>query len=229
MGQQTIDHFDGYIEHLGGTARPVSDEQIDKVVRLTKESGTWVVPTMVVWENLFGDTPNETVRTYPGLRYLPQELVRGWIDSHQRRLTNPEFDRAAARHLVENRMRLLRAMHQAGVRILFGTDAPQQFSVPGFSIHLEMQRMREAGMTPYDILRTATANAGQYFQDKDSFGTVSPGQRADLVLLKANPLEDIQSVAQQAGVMIRGRWLPEQEIKSRLDQIAAQYARDGEQ
>jgi imidazolonepropionase-like amidohydrolase len=220
-GQQTIDHFDGYLEYLDGTTRPVNDERIAEVVKLTKESGAWVVPTMVVWENLFGDTPTETVRTYAGLQYLPQELVSNWIESHGRRLTNPQFDRVGTRHLVENRMRLLRAMHEGGVRILFGTDAPQQFSVPGFSIYREMQRMRQAGMTPYDILRTATSSAGEYFKDKDSFGMIAPGQRADLVLLNANPLETLENVSQQAGVMVRGRWLPEEEIKSRLEKIAS--------
>lgn len=109
------------------------------------------------------------------------------------------------------------------VRILFGTDAPQQFSVPGFSIYREMQRMHEAGMTSYEILRTATANAGEYFEDKDTFGVIGPGRRADLVLLKANPLEDVANISQQAGVMVRGRWLSEKEIQSRFSQIATAY------
>lgn len=228
MGQQTIDHLDGYIDYLDGTAGPASDEKIEEIVQLTKETGTWVVPTMVVWENLFGETPTGTVQTYDGLRYLPPDLVAGWVESHRGRVSGTGFDRIAARHRIENRMRLLRAMHEGGVRILFGTDAPQQFSVPGFSIYREMHRMGEAGMTPYDILRTATANAGEYFKDKDSFGTVAPGQRADLVLLKANPLEDISNVSRQAGVMVRGRWLPETEIQSRLGEIADAYERDEE-
>ena len=151
-------------------------------------------------------------------------MVAGWIESHRRRLASTGFDRVAAQYRIENRMRLLRAMHEGGVRILFGTDAPQQFSVPGFSIYREMQRMNEAGMTPYAILRTATAAAGEYFQDKDAFGTIAPGQRADLVLLKKNPLVDIANVSQPAGVMVRGRWLPEQEIQARLAKIAAVYA-----
>jgi imidazolonepropionase-like amidohydrolase len=125
-------------------------------------------------------------------------------------------------------MQLLRAMNQGGVQILFGTDSPQQFSVPGFSIYREMQRMLQAGMTPAEILRTATANAGEYFKDKDTFGMVAPGHRADLVLLKANPLEDIANVSQQAGVMVRGRWLPEGEIQSRLRRIAADYRQSDE-
>jgi hypothetical protein len=227
-GQQTVDHLDGYIEYLGGMSGPVSDEKFAEVVKLTKDSGAWVVPTMVVWENLFGDTPTETVVSYDGLKYLPPDLVKRWTDSHRRRTSGAGFDRVAARHLVENRMRLLRAMNEGGVKILFGTDSPQQFSVPGFSIYREMQRMQQAGMTPYQILRSATAAAGDYFKDKDKLGTIAVGQRADLVLLKANPLDDISAVSQQAGVMVRGRWHSEQELSSRLNEIATGYKSEGE-
>jgi hypothetical protein len=223
-GQQTVDHLDGYIEYLGGDAGPVSDEKLAEVVKLTKQSGTWVVPTMVVWENLFGDTPTDSVVTYDGLKYLPPALVKNWTDSHRRRTSGAGFNRAAAHFRIENRMRLLHAMNEGGVKILFGTDSPQQFSVPGFSIYREMQRMQQAGMTPFQILRSATAAAGEYFQDKDKLGMIAAGHRADLVLLKANPLDDIANVAKQAGVMVRGRWLSEKDIAARLDQIASDYA-----
>jgi hypothetical protein len=228
-GQQTIDHLDGYIEYLDGAAGPVSNEKLAEVVKLTKDSGAWVVPTMVVWENLFGDTPTDIVIHYDGLKYLPPDLVKRWTDSHRRRTEGAGFDRVAARFRIENRMRLLRAMNEGGVKILFGTDSPQQFSVPGFSIYREMQRMQQAGMTPHQIFRSATAAAGEYFKDKDKFGAIAEGHRADLVLLKANPLEDIANMSQQAGVMVRGHWHSEQEIESRLKDIAAGYETGGKQ
>ena len=78
-------------------------------------------------------------------------------------------------------------------------------------------------MSAQQILHSATAAAGEYFKDKDRFGKIAVGQRADLVLLKANPLDDMANVSQQAGVMVRGRWLSEQDIASRLQQIAAGY------
>jgi imidazolonepropionase-like amidohydrolase len=121
----------------------------------------------------------------------------------------------------------LKALNDGGVKILFGTDAPQQFSVPGFSIHREMKAMAAAGMTPHEILKSATKNVGDYFKDKDKFGTLAVGHRADLVLLEANPLDDISNVAKRAGVMVRGRWLAEKEIQERLAKIAASHsARD---
>ena len=80
--------------------------------------------------------------------------------------------------------------------------------------------MTDAGMRPFDILRSATANVGEYFKDKDRFGVIAPGTRADLLLLEANPLEDASNVAKRSGVMVRGRWLAEREIQTRLEKIA---------
>ncbi len=122
---------------------------------------------------------------------------------------------------MQNRTRILAAMHERGVRLLLGSDAPQQFNVPGFSIHHEMRSMAAAKMTPYDVLRTGTAAAGEYLGPRgEPFGTVAVGQRADLILLDADPLASLDHVARRAGVMVRGRWLPEAEIQTRLAAMA---------
>jgi imidazolonepropionase-like amidohydrolase len=105
-----------------------------------------------------------------------------------------------------------------------GTDAPQQFSVPGFSLHREMSRMTEAGMSPYEVLVTGTRNVGEYFANEDDFGTIEVGKRADLLLLRANPLDSTANVAQLDGVMVRGQWLPRAELDARLEAVADAYA-----
>jgi len=107
--------------------------------------------------------------------------------------------------------------------VLFLYVANGVINVPGFSIHHEMQRMVEAGMSPYDVLRSGTAAVGRYLWDQDYFGFVAIGQRADLLLLEANPLEDVGNVADRTGVMLRGRWLPEEDLQARLEEIAATY------
>jgi imidazolonepropionase-like amidohydrolase len=76
-------------------------------------------------------------------------------------------------------------------------------------------------MSPYQILKSGTANAGEYFKNEDSFGTIAPGKRADLLLLEANPLDDVGNLSKIAGVMARGRFLPASEIATRLEAIAA--------
>ena len=86
-----------------------------------------------------------------------------------------------------------------------------------------MKRMADAGMSQYEILKSGTANVGQYFKAQDDFGTIAVGKRADLILVDGNPLQDLANAERRSGVMIRGRWIPEADIQSRLRQIAAAY------
>ena len=121
-------------------------------------------------------------------------------------------------------MRILKALDEGGARMLLGSDAPQQFNVPGFSIHREMQRMADAGMSAYSIVRSGTTNVGEYFKAEGDFGTVAVGKRADSILVDANPLQSVEHLAKRSGVMVGGRWLPASDIQKRLDEIAARSA-----
>ncbi|HEX6160542.1 MAG TPA: amidohydrolase family protein [Thermoanaerobaculia bacterium] len=219
MGQETFDHIDGYVEALQGDQGPVDETKLAALVKKSKEAGVWIVPTSALWEVLMGTIPLETLRSYDELRYVTPATVENWSKAFNDRLG--QLPRTAATNIVRNRVRILRALHEGGVRILMGTDAPQQFSVPGFSLHRELLRMREAGMSNYDILRSGTVTVGDYFAKQDSFGTIEPGKRADLVLLDANPLADIANVARINGVMVRGRWLSRAAIDEGLKRIDA--------
>lgn len=223
MGQETIDHVDGYIEYLNGDAAPVDETKLADVVRRTKSANAWIVPTMALWETLIGLTDLETLTAMPELRYAPPQQVEQWKTAHRNRLNSPNFDRKKAEWIAKNRMRILKALDDGGVRILLGTDAPQQFSVPGFSIHREMAHMVKCGFTPYRIIQSGTKNVGDYFKSKDNFGTIEAGKRADLILVEGNPVKDVANIAKRAGVMLRGQWLPESEIRMRLDGIAASW------
>ncbi|HEX6746963.1 MAG TPA: amidohydrolase family protein [Longimicrobium sp.] len=223
MGQETFDHIDGYVEALDGEEGPVDDARLAEVVRRTREAGAWVVPTMALWEVLYNTADLDSLRAYPELRYVPRQQVEAWISAFRQRAASPQFDAAASRNVIANRLRILGALHRGGARILMGTDAPQQFSVPGFSLHRELRRMSAAGMSPFAILASGTRSVGEYFRGQDRFGTVAAGQRADLLLLDANPLADVANVSRIAGVMARGRWLPRAEIDAGLERIAAAY------
>jgi imidazolonepropionase-like amidohydrolase len=82
--------------------------------------------------------------------------------------------------------------------------------------------MARAGLTPYEILRSATKNVGEYFRDKDKFGTITVGSRADLILLEKNPLKGVANIANPLGVMVRGRWLSQEDIRQKLTAISQQ-------
>ncbi|HEY5611767.1 MAG TPA: amidohydrolase family protein, partial [Thermoanaerobaculia bacterium] len=220
MGQETFDHLDGFVEYLEGDKGPVDEGKLAYITQRTVEAGAWVVPTMALWETLLCHADLKALQSYPELRYVPKKQVEQWSAAFQARMANPQFDAAVSRQIVENRMKVLRALNEGGVKILMGTDAPQQFSVPGFSLHRELERMAAAGMTPYDILLSGTVNVGRYFAASDRFGTIEKGSRADLLLLDANPLADIRNVSKIAGVMARGRWYSREAIGKRLAAIA---------
>jgi imidazolonepropionase-like amidohydrolase len=224
MGQETFDHLDGFAEQLDGLTKPVDPKALQELVGRTKKAGAWVVPTMVVWETLRGPVTLESRTGLPELKYLPRQQVTQWTGALEKRLKSAEFNAAEAKVYIDNRMQILRALHAGGVGVLLGSDAPQQFNVPGYSIHREMQRMADSGMSPFDIIRSGTANVGEYFKSQDSFGTIASGKRADLILVDADPLRDVRNIARQSGVMVKGRWLPQPDIDRRLAQIAAANA-----
>ena len=100
---------------------------------------------------------------------------------------------------------LTRQLHDAGVKLLAGTDASQPFVYPGFSLHEELQLLVRSGLTPLEALRTATYNPAEYFSATDSLGTVAKGKVADMVLLDANPLVDIGNTRRIAAINANGR------------------------
>jgi imidazolonepropionase-like amidohydrolase len=223
MGQETFDHIDGYAELLEAEEGPVDEKKLAAIVKKSKDAGVWIVPTSALWEVLFATTPLDTLKSYDELKYVSQASVDQWSGAYQQRLT--QIPRPAAKNISAGRTRILRALHEGGVKILMGTDAPQQFSVPGFSLHRELLLMRGAGMSPYEILKSGTVNVGQYFAKQDSFGTIEPGKRADLVLVDANPLTDVGNVAKISGVMVRGRWLDRAALDAGLAKIEAKHKR----
>jgi imidazolonepropionase-like amidohydrolase len=180
---------------------------------------------MMLWETIIGAAKAEELEALPELKYTPRQTVQNWRVSYRRKAFAPDFSAARAKQIAENRKVLLKALADGGVKILFGTDAPQQYSVPGFSIHREMKAMKDVGMSNFAILQSATKNVGDYYQTVDKLGQVAPGHRADLVLLTGNPLEGLENVMRRAGVMVRGKWTPEAEIQARLTQIAESAAK----
>jgi imidazolonepropionase-like amidohydrolase len=114
---------------------------------------------------------------------------------------------------------IVRQFHAAGVGLLVGTDAMNTGVVPGTSAHDELEDLVAAGLTPYQALRAATVNAARFLATPGDSGTVAVGQKADLVLLVANPLDQIGNSRRIAGVMVRGRWLPRTAIAKMLREV----------
>jgi len=239
-GQASIDHLDRYIEFLApgwqdmpgrqagffgsGLVDLADTSRIPEAVERTLAAGTWNVPTLSLVEHLASPEHPEQMIQRPEMLYMPKEVLDRWVQAKKDYAARPDFRPEAATRLVEIRRQLVKALHDAGAPIALGSDAPQFFNVPGFSVHYEMAMMVAAGLTPYEVLVTGTRNPAAYFGMPEAFGTVQPGRRADLVLLEANPLQDVANVQRRAGVMVRGHWLPEPLIQERLSAIATGVA-----
>lgn len=222
LGSRTIDHLDGYMTALGGMTEPVDAESMRPLARLTRAHGVGVVPTQALWETIIGAGDVEQLMAYEELKYVPQQIREGWIRYAQNPSSAYATTETAAVH-AENRQRLLRVLHEEGVEILLGTDAPQLFSVPGLSMRREIPLMQDAGMSNLAIIQSGTLAVGRYFADKDDFGVIRVGARADLLLLDNNPLQHIETLFRPQAVMAQGRWYDRAKIDARLAEIAAAY------
>jgi imidazolonepropionase-like amidohydrolase len=243
--QSTIDHIDGYLEHAAGSssgnlgtgaaaARVLGNADSTRIHALavaTRAADVWVVPTEYLWENFFSGRTAEEFARLPEMRYVPQSMRDGWANQTRQFAGSVQSANLTAHErarFVAARRLMLRELARTGNRVLMGTDSPQMMNVPGFALGREIRVMRDAGMTSHQILESGTTNVSRYvdrwLEGDARFGTVAVGQRADLVLLGGNPLADVGNLERRAGVMVRGRWLPADELRRGLEQIAKRYA-----
>lgn len=244
-GMSTVDHLDGYVQavasddvvaqvntgqaiSLRGLVEGVDESKIAEIVQLTVDEDVYVVPTMYLWENLYGTTDAEPFLNQPEMRYVSEAQKNAWRNQSA---GGPSDEPAAVAAFLDLRKRILRELADAGAPIMMGTDSPQLFNVPGFALHREIAVMSDAGMTNQQILESGTVAVGRYVRDHleldDEFGTVAVGQRADLVLLGSNPLDDLGNLTDRVGVMVRGQWISGEEIDRGLEALAAKHAGAG--
>ena len=230
LDMATIDHLDGYFaallppDSLGGggyggffdvfLADDIDAGRIPEIAAATAAAGTWNVPTETLIEQLVDATPVDELRNRPEMRYMPPEVVEDWASAKEAQLADRDYDAAVAGLAIELRRELIRELHRAGAGLLLGSDSPQIFNVPGFATHRELEVLVAAGLTPFEALRTGTAAVAEYLGS--ATGTVLVGRDADLVLLDANPLDDIGNSRRIHGVMLRGEWHTARELEQRL-------------
>ncbi|MEO8089144.1 MAG: amidohydrolase family protein [Gemmatimonadales bacterium] len=235
-GYATIDHLDGYVEAMVRDRSPVTaaeskffglnlgmyldESKLPQLVEATREAQVWNVPTQVLMENLMPEVTVEALQQRPEMRYVAPGTLPKWAETKNSLLKESGASAESARRVMQVRRKLIKALHAGGARLLLGSDAPQMYNVPGFSIHRELQSLVGSGLTPYQALETGTRNVAVFFGTQATTGTIGVGKRADLVLLDANPLIDVANTTRRSGVMLRGRWLPRAEIERRLSSIA---------
>ncbi|MEM7362518.1 MAG: amidohydrolase family protein, partial [Pseudomonadota bacterium] len=158
MGQHTFDHIDGYLQQLNVPQQSLEPRQLAELVDLSRKSEVWIVPTLVLWDYVIGLGDADELIKHPGNDYWPQNQVRGWYLS----MKNRQGNQATLKVYSQSRSTVLKALYEGGVGILMGTDSPQIFSVPGFSLHREMAAMHAAGMSTRAIIESGTENVAEY-------------------------------------------------------------------
>ena len=235
-GMATIDHLDGYIAALmpantdrsggyGGffdvlLADQVDEERIAAIAEQTAAAGTWNVPTESLFEHRVSDLSIAELRNRPEMKYMPRSTVEQWVRAKEQQISERGFDSAIAARAIKIRQQLILALHEVGAGLLLGSDAPQVFNVPGFSLHHELGFLVKAGLTPFEALQTGTTATARFLGINT--GIVAVGSEADLVLLDANPLVDISNVRRVHGVMLRGVWYSSVELEQRLTKYRSQ-------
>ncbi len=221
-GQSSIDHAEEYLYTFFRNAGP---ERIPDAVRLTREAGAWVTPTLVAFDTIARQVADaRALDGRPEMRIVDPGTRARWLTKQNRYLR--DFEPEAAQRLrdqLEFQKVLVRELHRAKVPLLAGTDAGIAFGVPyvlpGHALHQELVNLVECGLSAYDALRTATTNPARFLGREREVGDVVEGARADLLLQQANPLDDVTNVKRRAGVMLRGEWWPESELQKKLDAL----------
>ena len=218
LGMATIDHLDGYFVALlppdsagsggyGGffdvmLATELDVDGIAAVAAATAAAGTWNVPTQTLIEHRLSGIGIDELKSRPEMQYMPKETKERWAEATETLRAESGFDADVAQLAIAIRRSLILALHRAGARLLLGSDAPQVFNVPGFSVHHELDLLVAAGLTPFEALATGTTAPAEFLGT--NAGSVQNGKDADLILLDANPLEDISNSRRIHGVMLRG-------------------------
>ena len=223
-GYATIDHLDGFVESLVPGIENMKEQEtglfglfladkadesgIQKLTDSLRNHHIWVVPTQALAERWFSpEKDGDAFAREPEMIYMKEETLKNWVNSKKNIMANPNYKADDVRTFVKLRRKLIYECQRTGVGLLLGSDGPQVFNVPGFSVHHELKYMVDAGLTPYQALQSGTVNVAKYF-NLPSTGLIKPGFVSDMVLLDANPLDNIENTKKIAGVMLGNHWMP---------------------
>ena len=243
-GQQ-LEHLDGFFEAALAEGAPgtmsvtqgglfsraawatldhIDDRKVADIAAATGRAGAFVGPTQNVFNNAFGTGwADSVIQSWPDWQLWPVAKRDGYWRARAR-----YWSAAAAefrtperrRRYVEVRNALVKGIHDAGGRILAGSDAPEWFNTYGWGLHRELQALVAAGLTPYQALVAATRHPAEFLGAAQHWGTIEPGKRADLVLLSADPLADIRHTLRIEAVVVGGRHFPADSLRSMVQRAA---------
>jgi len=233
-GYSSIDHLDGIVEALVPGIEKIGEEgnglfgiysspqadvgRLPEIIQRLKEKGIWLVPTQALAERWMQPDQSIDFLSAPEMKYMKQETLDNWAKSRTSLVSDERFEKEKVEKYIQLRRKIIYDCQQASVGILLGSDAPQIFNVPGFSAHHELKYLVEAGLTPYQALQTATTNVAKYLGKTDA-GLIQAGAVSDLIMLNANPLDDISNTIDISAVMIGEKFIPRDSLDVMLKTV----------
>jgi imidazolonepropionase-like amidohydrolase len=210
VGKAFTPHIELFIRNESEPLASYSAQKGTALFQYLAKNGTYVVPTLVLHRALASGA-DPAFRNDPRLKYMSPDIRKqfdwelGFFTSY--------------RPVYEHYLHIVGTIHRAGVKILAGTDTLNSYCFPGFSLHDELALLVTAGLSPLQALQAATLNPARYLGLSNLLGTIEKGKIADLVLLEANPLENIGNTKKIAAVVVNGRYLPKESLQKMLADV----------
>jgi len=201
------------------TLESFNEDKAKALFSVLKSNHTWQCPTLIVLRNIryLGES---FVTNDVSLKFMPRAIRSMWDPSKDfrfREWTSADF--TTQKRIYQKDVEIVGAMQRAGVELLAGTDAANPYCFPGFSLHDELGLLVKAGLTPMEALQTATRNAARFMERENDLGTVEKGKLADLVLLNANPLEEIGNTRKIEAVVVAGKLFTRASLDEMLSKV----------
>ncbi|NLP10779.1 amidohydrolase family protein [bacterium] len=222
---RSLSQLAAYRNYANKVLETYNDAKASSLFSLFAGNNTWQCPTLTCLRGYrYLDDKNFTDDAR--LKYMPEAERESWdLKNIPSVSSNTPEDWALEKKIYNKELEIAGIMNQAGVKFIAGTDVANPYCFPGFSLHDELSLFVQAGFTPLEALQTATYNAAEFLGQLDSLGTVEVGKSADLVLLDANPLEDINNTRKITAVVVGGKYYPRtslDEMLVRIETLAAQ-------
>lgn len=211
------------LERLSRTIQTFNPARCATVLKTLADNNTWYVPTHETRE-MDALASKEAYRNDPRLEFIVHDMKKFWLRDLERTARASAETATIYQSFYQHGLAITRMAHEAGVNIMAGTDANDTLSFPGFSLHDELQHLAMAGLTPMEILRTATTNPARYLERHTDLGGVSVGKQANLLLLDADPLDDIRNTTRIAAVILAGRVHDRAALDAMLSSVRQQVA-----
>lgn len=203
------------IEHLGGLVG--EPKKLESRVKALKENNIYVCPTLLWYQIAYGLFNLDDIVKIPGMEFYDEKTKEEWVEKTKlyREKTGKEAiekELAFYGKEMEERLMVLKQLDAVGIKLLLSPDSSSKYTIPGFSVFTEMQLYKKAGLSNYAILKAATVNFADYFNDA-TYGIIEEGKSADFILLNENPLKNLNTLQNIEGVFYNYQFLNKTDLE----------------